>query len=271
MSQSKAVLQPEASSLDSSQVYAGPEFERWAKAEGLIPSERFLIEQYLRSDRSTLEAGAGGGRILRALIELGFDYTSGFDNVPALIEEARRQDPSRKTAYSVQDARSLPYVDGEFDQIIYLQQIISFIGDVEGRRRAIAEAYRVLKPDGTALFSFLCYESRLQSIWMRGMIAYLACFRALTFRGRSPERASQLPASEQWPRHFNEGCAGQLKSSADCRRAECFTSCAGNEPNGLIASRCFRNHGQQPSSRLIPQQFHPFQRPIHPTRGCTDE
>ena len=187
MSQSKAVLQPEASGLDSSQVYAGPEFERWAKAEGLIPSERFLIEQYLRSDRSTLEAGVGGGRILRALIDLGFDYTSGFDNVPALIEEARRQDPSRKTAYSVQDARSLPYVDGEFDQIIYLQQIISFIGDVEGRRRAIAEAYRVLKPDGTALFSFLCYESRLQSIWMRGMIAYLACFRALTFRGRSAQ------------------------------------------------------------------------------------
>jgi SAM-dependent methyltransferase len=187
MSQSKAVLQPEASSLDSSQVYAGPEFERWAKAEGLIPSERFLIEQYLRPDRSTLEAGAGGGRILRALIELGFDYTSGFDNVPALIEEARRQDPSRKTAYSVQDARSLPYGDGEFDQIIYLQQIISFIGDVEGRRRAIAEAYRVLKPGGTALFSFLCYESRLQSVWMRGMIAYLACFRALTLRRRSAQ------------------------------------------------------------------------------------
>lgn len=187
MSQTKAVLRPAASSPDSSQVYAGPEFERWAKAKGLIPSERFLIEHYLRPDGSTLEAGVGGGRILRALIELGFEYTSGFDNVPALIEEARRQDPCRKTAYSVQDARELPYVDGEFDQIIYLQQIISFIGDEEGRRRAAAEAYRVLKPGGTALFSFLCYESRLQSVLMRGMITYLACLRALTFRHRSSQ------------------------------------------------------------------------------------
>jgi SAM-dependent methyltransferase len=187
MSQTKAVSHPEASSPDSSQVYAGPEFERWAKADGLIPSERLLIEHYLRPDRSTLEAGVGGGRILRALIDLGFDHTSGFDNVAALIEEARRQDPARKAAYSVQDARSLPYADGEFDQIIYLQQIISFVGDEEGRGRAVTEAYRVLKPGGTALFSFLCYESRLQSVWMRGMIAYLACFRALTRRDSSSQ------------------------------------------------------------------------------------
>jgi SAM-dependent methyltransferase len=187
MQPTKAVLQPIAPTVDSSQVYAGPEFERWAGAEGLIAPERFLIEHYLRRDGRILEAGAGGGRILRALTQLGFEHISGFDNVPDLIEQARRHDPSRAAAYRVLDARDVTYQDGEFDQIVYLQQIISFISDAEGRQKAVAEAYRVLKADGIALFSFLCFESRLQSAWHRAMIGYLACFRALARRRQSAQ------------------------------------------------------------------------------------
>jgi ubiquinone/menaquinone biosynthesis C-methylase UbiE len=184
MRPSRGVLQSVASNTDSRQVYAGPEFKRWAEAEGLIASEQFLVECYLRRDGSTLEAGVGGGRILRALTRLGFEDIYGFDNVPGLIEQARRQDPSRETAYSVQDARKLIYPDGVFDQLIYLQQVISLIGDVEGGRKAVAEAYRVLKPGGIALFSFLCYESRMRSVWYRAMIAYLACLRTLARQHR---------------------------------------------------------------------------------------
>ncbi len=187
MQPTKAVIEPIAPTADSRQVYAGPEFERWARAEGLIAAERFLIEHYLSRDGSILEAGAGGGRILRALAQLGFEHISGFDNVPALIEQALRHDPSRAAAYRVLDARDIAYQDGEFDQIIYLQQIISFISDAEGQRKAVAEAYRVLKPGGIGLFSFLCFESRLRSVWYRAMIGYLVCLRALARRRQSAQ------------------------------------------------------------------------------------
>ena len=45
-------------------IYSTVEFDSWAFREGLIDTERFLIEQYLDKEGKTLEAGTGGGRIL---------------------------------------------------------------------------------------------------------------------------------------------------------------------------------------------------------------
>ncbi len=132
-------------SLDSREIYAGPEFKHWVEEEELIAPEQFLLERYLRSDQSTLEAGTGGGRILRALARRGFKELSGFDKV------------------------------------------LCFITDAEGRRDAVAEAYRILKPDGLAVFSFLCYESRLESALYRALIGYLRCLRTLSRQRRSAQ------------------------------------------------------------------------------------
>jgi 2-polyprenyl-3-methyl-5-hydroxy-6-metoxy-1,4-benzoquinol methylase len=60
-------------------------------------------QHYLRCDGRILEAGTGGGRIFRALAQLGFEHISGFDSVPDLIEQARRHDPSRAAASRVLD------------------------------------------------------------------------------------------------------------------------------------------------------------------------
>lgn len=166
----------------TTEVYAGPEFSRWAHAQGLIPAERFLIEKYLNAAGATLEAGTGGGRILRALADRGYRNLAGFDSVPSLIEEARLQDSAGRIQFTVQKAQRLSYADASFDQAIYLQQITSFIADPEGREKAAAEASRVLKPGGTAIFSFLLFEARLQSVPHLAMMAYLATFRF--FAGR---------------------------------------------------------------------------------------
>jgi SAM-dependent methyltransferase len=168
--------------MDGSQVYAGPEFDRWAHAQGLIAPECFLIERYLNRFAATLEAGTGAGRILHAMAQKGFERLEGFDIVPSLITEARRRHAAENIEFDIQDARTLSYPDASFDQLIYLQQVICFITDAEGRRRAIAEAYRILRPRGIAVFSFLLYETRLQSLWHRGMLAYLAALRALLGR-----------------------------------------------------------------------------------------
>jgi SAM-dependent methyltransferase len=172
-------------SVDYRQTYAGPEFGRWARAKGLIEPEQFLVSCCLDKRASTLEAGTGGGRILRAMAEQGFENLTGFDGVPSLIEVARKGGLSGKITFDVQDARELFYGSASFAQLIYLQQIICFIAEPEGRRKAVAEAYRILQPGGVALFSFLMYEARLQSSLHKAMIAYLGVARVLLRRRAS--------------------------------------------------------------------------------------
>lgn len=175
------------SSVDYRQTYAGPEFQRWAHARGLIAPEQFLVDQNLVKKARTLEAGTGGGRILLEMARQGFNSLEGFDGVPSLIEAARRTDASGKVRFTVQDARELCYESESFAQLIYLQQIICFITEPEGRRKAVAEACRVLEPGGIALFSFLLYEARLQSLSHAAMIAYLASLRVILRRRASTQ------------------------------------------------------------------------------------
>ena len=106
-----------------------------------------------RGDGVTLEAGTGGGRIVRAMAALGFTRLAGFDFAPELIDAARRADAAGAIDFRVADATALPYGDAEFDQALYLQQIVCTIESRGGRRAALAEAARVLRPGGVALFS----------------------------------------------------------------------------------------------------------------------
>src|SRR5690606_21303127 len=147
------------------------ERDYWASAAGLKAEERALIERALEPRRRTLEGGTGGGRIVRALRERGFSELAGFDFAPELIAAARAADPDGSIAFAVADATRLPYADGEFEQLVYLQQIVCTIEDAAGRRRALAEAARVLRPGGVALFSFLLLEGRRRSPLQRAFVA----------------------------------------------------------------------------------------------------
>jgi SAM-dependent methyltransferase len=189
---SNGSLECAVASSDSHEIFSGPEFKHWVEEEGLYAPEEFLLGQYFHSDRITVEGGMGGGRILRALAQRGFKDLSGFDYVPGLIREARLRDRSQKSAFSVQDARKLSYPDGSFEQLIYVGQVLCFISDAEGRQKAVAEAYRILRPGGLAVFSFLCLESRLQSALYRALIGYLGCFRTLARRQRSQQQMPWL-------------------------------------------------------------------------------
>ncbi|MBI3834104.1 MAG: class I SAM-dependent methyltransferase [Planctomycetes bacterium] len=161
----------------SREIYGSVELESWVERIGLEPSEAYLLRNFLKSDAHTVEAGTGGGRILFGLGELGFRKLHGFDFVPGMVRAARTRDRHRFLKLSVQDATQLAYGDESFDQIIYLQQIISLIESPEGRRRAMTEAFRILKPGGPALFSFLAHESRSQIPIYRAFRNYLRLLR----------------------------------------------------------------------------------------------
>jgi ubiquinone/menaquinone biosynthesis C-methylase UbiE len=175
-------------SRDQRSFFREVERDYWAGAEGLKPEERALIETRLVRDGATLEAGTGGGRIVRAMRALGFTKLAGFDFAPELIDAARSADADGAIDFRVADATALPYGDAEFDQLIYFQQIVCTIESAQGRRAALAEAARVLRPGGTALFSFLCLEGREHSPVQRAFVAYLRALRAV----RRPGRELQL-------------------------------------------------------------------------------
>ena len=167
----------------------GTEFvNEWANKEGLQLEEKFFLETYLDKRGKTLEAGTGGGRIVLALQQLGFESLQGFDYLPEMIQQARLRDTSGRISFEVQDATKLPYADASFDQIIYMQQILCMIDTDEGRMQALREASRILKPAGVAVFSFLSFEGR------RGIhLPFLAYLRALRMLRRSGRRMQYQP------------------------------------------------------------------------------
>ncbi len=167
---------------DNRRIYEETVFDLWASRTALTAVEEVLVERFLDKDAKTVEAGTGAGRILFALDERGFGDLHGYDYVPGFIEVARRRDQAGSIEFTVQDAIDLDYRDAEFDQAIYLQQVLCFIEDPADRMRAMGEAARVLKPGATALFSFLCYEARMNRPLYAGFTQYLRFQRRLRRR-----------------------------------------------------------------------------------------
>ena len=158
-------------------VFRESEFNLWAQRATLDSGERYMISRYLNPQKSTLEAGAGGGRILLAMQSMGFSQLNGFDFLPEFIEVARQRDQTRKINYQVQDGRNLNYANNSFDQLIYLQQLVSLISDKTDREKMVTEAYRVLKPGGLIIVNVLCMRSRRGLYGL--MLFWLKCLRVI--------------------------------------------------------------------------------------------
>ncbi len=167
------------------EIYNGLEFATWIDRETLLAEESHLIHKYLHPQLRTVEAGTNGGRIVFQLQKLGFSSLAGFDYVPKLIDVAIARDVKRAIEFTVQDAISLAYPDSSCDQIIYLQQIICLIENAADRLSAVREAYRILKPGGTGLFSVLSFESRCSKPIYAAYLNYLTAIRKLRGEDRS--------------------------------------------------------------------------------------
>jgi SAM-dependent methyltransferase len=181
---SAPLFTPASKPADNQGAFAESEFSLWSYREGLERGEKFLIENYLRKDGETLEAGSGGGRILLELQNRGFTRLHGFDYLPSFVEIAQTRDRLGTIEYRVENAISLDYQDNSFDQELYLQQVLCFLESEDHRHRAVREAFRVLRPGGRVIVSLLSYRARAQAWSYRPMPAYLYCLRKLTLRAR---------------------------------------------------------------------------------------
>jgi ubiquinone/menaquinone biosynthesis C-methylase UbiE len=178
-----------SSSSTNKDLYSGVEFSTWLEVESLYAQEKYLIQKYLHPELKTVEAGTNGGRILLKMQEMGFTDLAGFDCIPAPIDRAIDRDPNRTIDFQVGDAIELAYANNSCDQIIYLQQIICLIETSTARLKALQESYRILKPGGTGLFSFLNFESRSSQLIYSSYLTYLKLIRKL--------RGDNRPVQEQ--------------------------------------------------------------------------
>ena len=176
--------------MDNKYIYTVSEFNSWAYREGLIDAEIFLIDNYLDKTKKTLEAGTAGGRILFSMLEKGFSDLHGYDFVPEFIAQAKKRDNRNLINFSVEDATSLNYTDNSFEQIVYLQQIVCFLGSYDKAKKAIEEAYRILEKGGIALFSFCDYKDRIKQPLYFLLVQYLKIFRVIS---RSKFSSQHLP------------------------------------------------------------------------------
>jgi SAM-dependent methyltransferase len=117
--------------------------------------------------------------------------------VPGFIDVARARDDTGSIDFTVQDAVDLDYPDGLFEQAIYVQQVLCFIEEPADRLRAMREAFSVLQPGATALFSFLCFESRTSNPFSSAFTRYLRLQRRFRRRAISTQYQPWLKTEQR--------------------------------------------------------------------------
>jgi ubiquinone/menaquinone biosynthesis C-methylase UbiE len=114
---------------------------------------RFLPDNY--SCSTILDIGNGRGHSLKILDDrFKPDYICGIEIDATLVTEARKRAESchSKVELIVGNAEELPYADNSFDMVFCHQSIHHIVK----QEKALAEFYRVLKPNGILLFAESC-------------------------------------------------------------------------------------------------------------------
>lgn len=147
-------------------------WERFAREDPLFhietdPARRGSLEEFLAGGRATaewaldvagdglardraLEIGCGIGRTATALAA-HFDHVEGIDIAPTMVARARERElpPNLRLAVTPGDG-TLDYGDAEFD-FVFSHLVLQHVPDRATIRRYLAEAARVLRPEGRAL------------------------------------------------------------------------------------------------------------------------
>jgi SAM-dependent methyltransferase len=120
--------------------------------------EKILDGLHLRGDEAVLDMGCGRGAVLTAVARrlttgriTGIDIWSKKDqsgnSKGVALRNAALEGVADRVQIDTGDMRSLPYPDATFDLVVSSLAIHNIRGNFE-RKRAIVEAFRVLKPGG---------------------------------------------------------------------------------------------------------------------------
>ena len=106
----------------------------------------FLADVAFPDNARVLEVGCGTGVLTRTLARRpGVGSVVGVDPAPFLLERARKlAGDLANVTFEEADGRALPFTDETFDAVVF----DSTLSHVPGPERALAEAFRVLRPGG---------------------------------------------------------------------------------------------------------------------------
>lgn len=125
--------------------------EEYSREDGLRPVEAELVAEFFPTPPArVLDLGCGAGRTTGDLARRGYEVVA-IDLAPRLLEAARVRYPALD--FRVMDATALTFEDESFDALLFSYNGIDCIHPVAGRRRAMAEAFRVLRPGGHFILS----------------------------------------------------------------------------------------------------------------------
>ena len=115
-----------------------------------------LLEKHAPGAESVLELGCGAGNHAACLAEMGYRI-DGVDRSAEMLEKARARagslppEEAERLAWFEGDIRSFR-TGGEYDAVLSLFHVISYLPDNAGLRAAFATAAAHLKPGGVFLF-----------------------------------------------------------------------------------------------------------------------
>ncbi|MDD2733708.1 MAG: methyltransferase domain-containing protein [Desulfuromonadaceae bacterium] len=125
------------------------DYDAWfEKHPDLYLAELEAVRSFIPASGSGVEIGVGTGRFAAPL------------GIPIGVEPASRMaEMARQRGIAVLEgvAEALPFADGSFDFAVMVT-VVCFLEDVAP---AFREAYRILKPNGTFVISFIDRESEL--------------------------------------------------------------------------------------------------------------
>ena len=124
----------------------------YARQTALRPPEARVLSRYAKTIArgSLLDVGVGGGRTLPELTAMSRCYTA-IDYAAPMIEHCRSKFPGASLFCC--DVRKMTiFADRTFDVVCALVNGLADLPD-KGRRRALAEIHRVLRPKGLFIFS----------------------------------------------------------------------------------------------------------------------
>jgi SAM-dependent methyltransferase len=117
-----------------------------------------LVDAGLRDSDYLIDVGCGSGRLSHTLT---VERYLGTDVVPDLLAYARSLCPNPAWRFALVNDISIPEADGAADMVCLFSIFTHLLH--EDSYRYLLEAYRVLKPGGKVVFSFL--EFRVYCTW----------------------------------------------------------------------------------------------------------